>query len=142
MSTRCLIGIQNKDESVELVYCHHDGYPEGVGKILLDHYSTDEDARSIIAGGDLSSLAERLGPAEGEKHSFDNPTDGVCVYYHRDRGEKWEDVKPRKFESLKDAIAYFYDSWCEYFYIIRPHYGEWECLPKVYWKDLFAMQKD
>ena len=35
MSTRSLIGIQNADNTIEYIYCHHDGYLDWVGKKLI-----------------------------------------------------------------------------------------------------------
>ena len=38
------------------IYCHNDGYPEGVGYALLKGYNSYEKALALILGGDLSSL--------------------------------------------------------------------------------------
>lgn len=38
------------------IYCHRDGYPEGVGEALQSGYNTYEQALVLILGGDLSSL--------------------------------------------------------------------------------------
>ena len=38
------------------IYCHWDGYPEGVGEALQSGYNTYEQALALILGGDLSSL--------------------------------------------------------------------------------------
>ena len=39
MSTRSYIGKLLPGGSITGIYCHHDGYPEGVGVILRDHYT-------------------------------------------------------------------------------------------------------
>ena len=39
MSTRSNIGILNKDGTIESIYCHLDGYPEGVGLELYNQYN-------------------------------------------------------------------------------------------------------
>lgn len=88
MSTRSVIC---KEVPVHLyygVYCHFDGYPEGVGSVLLKHYNTKDKVDELLKLGDLSSLGERIAPNVDEPHDFDNPSDGVCVAYHRDRGEE------------------------------------------------------
>ena len=72
MATRSFIGIQNTNGSVTGVYCHHDGYLEGVGATLTAHYTTAEQVRELVALGSLSSLGEDL---------------DVTQAYHRDRGE-------------------------------------------------------
>ena len=38
------------------IYCHNDGYPEGVGYALIKGYNSYEKALALILGGDLSSL--------------------------------------------------------------------------------------
>lgn len=88
MSTRCVIAMKNPDQTVSGVYCHFDGYPDGVGKCLLDHYQDEEKVKALLALGSLSSLGERVAPEPGEEHSFERPVEGITVAYHRDRGEK------------------------------------------------------
>ena len=86
MGTRSNIGIVNTDKSITSIYCHWDGYPEYVGKILLNHYITSDRVNKLMQLGDLSSLGEDMYPTES--HTFDNPQKGVCVAYGRDRGER------------------------------------------------------
>ena len=38
------------------IYCHWDGYPEGVGEALQSGYNSYEEALALILGGDLSFL--------------------------------------------------------------------------------------
>ena len=38
MSTRSHIGIWNEDGSLDVIYCHRDGYPAHNGAVLLHHY--------------------------------------------------------------------------------------------------------
>ena len=45
ISTRARIGILKKDGSIESIYCHHDGYLDGVGKILNDNYQNYNDVK-------------------------------------------------------------------------------------------------
>lgn len=48
MSTRCFIGIQNKDKTITSIYCHHDGYIQGgVGEILFNHYKDEDKIRKL-----------------------------------------------------------------------------------------------
>ena len=82
MSTRSGIGTLNSDVTTESVYCHWDGYPEHNRVILSKYYTKEEIVR------ELSSLHESIDPDKGMEHSFDNPQEGVCIYYHRDRGRK------------------------------------------------------
>lgn len=78
MSTRSHIGIWNEDGSLDVIYCHWDGYPSYNGALLLHHYQDPEKIRELIALGDISSLAESVKPVEGE-HTFESPQEGVVV---------------------------------------------------------------
>jgi hypothetical protein len=55
----------------------------------------------LVAGGDISSLAPTLFPEDGRNssHTFDDPIEGITVYYTRDRGEK---AHPRVFSSYEE----------------------------------------
>ena len=86
MSTRSHIGIQNEDGSLDVIYCHWDGYPAHNGAILLHHYQDQEKIRELIALGDISSLAKAVKPTSKE-HNFESPQEGVVVAYGRDRHE-------------------------------------------------------
>ena len=85
MATRSRIGVMLDDGSVKQVYCHFDGYVEGVGLTLIENYDSVELAKELINLGDMSSLGYKI--STDEPHSFDNPAEGVTVFYGRDRGE-------------------------------------------------------
>lgn len=73
MSTRSNIGIKNRDGSVDVVYCHWDGYLSYNGQILLDSWKLEEDIKSLIASGNMSGLGENLDSCkfyDGEDESF------------------------------------------------------------------------
>ena len=95
MATRCNIGILNENGSVTGIYCHFDGYPKYVGNILLNHYTNTDIVNKLMNLGDLSSIGENL--STDIPHSFNDPVEGVCVAYGRDRGET--DVNSKKFIS-------------------------------------------
>ena len=40
------------------IYCHWDGYPDGVGAELKENYSTYEDILNLILLGDCSCIVE------------------------------------------------------------------------------------
>lgn len=86
MSTRSSIAVVHADGSVSAVYCHFDGYTEGVGAALLAHHNSQSAAEALVALGDLSCV-QRCGNVEA---------------YSRDRGEPFEDVKPKRFASVAD----------------------------------------
>lgn len=107
MSTRSLIAVKKEDKSYDAIYCHFDGYPEGVGAMLLEDYNTRELVEKLISNGDMSSLGETV-----EK----------CVFYHRDRGE---DLNIGKYKTKKELNRAYRDSLCEYLYIFKE--GVWYC---------------
>ena len=100
MSTRSNIAMLNNDGTVTTIYCHWDGYPSYNGKILSEYYNTTDKVTELIKYGDLSSLQPNVYPTA--PHSFEEPQEDVCIYYHRDRGDDWETVKPKTFNSLND----------------------------------------
>ena len=86
MATRSVIAFRETDEQpIRAIYCHWDGSPDYVGRILHDHYQDVEKVRELIDLGDLSSLGETI----GEQVGFDDfeAHKGQCVAYGRDRGE-------------------------------------------------------
>lgn len=126
MATRSLIGIVNEDKTVDVIYCHYDGYPTGVGKMLVEHYNTEEKVRELIALGNLSSIHERIAPNKDEKHSFDKPAKGVTVAYCRDRGESWLDNATIRYTDTEEVKEEFDSSWCDYLYLFID--GAWHVL--------------
>jgi len=121
MATRGRIGIHNEDGTVTSIYCHWDNYTAHNGRILLEHYSTEERVRELMELGNLSSLGEEI----GEKHPFDNPHrygtpaaeewlkqhHGMCTAYGRDRGETdavAETVPSGEFEELFEEYNYLF----------------------------------
>jgi hypothetical protein len=59
MATRSRIGVELEKGKVISVYCHHDGYIDGVGKDLMQKFPLGTDPKiveSFIKEGDRSSL--------------------------------------------------------------------------------------
>ncbi len=128
MSTRSDIIAQRADGKWARIYCHHDGYLEGVGQTLHDHYRTQEKIDALMALGDISSLGEQL----GEKHDFDwmmkmyradrdfredpeyQRLRRMCNVYGRDRGETGTEA--RVGDSLS-AVWPPEDTWTEFTYV-------------------------
>jgi hypothetical protein len=121
MSTRSRIGIEfstvNGAHMVKSIYCHFDGYPDGVGQKLMGHYQNREKVESLIELGDISYIAPNVTPSG--PHSFDEPERGVVVAYHRDRGEKYCD--PRVDASVSQFVSSDVE---EYGYLFTEE-GEW-----------------
>ena len=123
MATRSRIGMEQPNGEVRSIYCHWDGYPEGVGATLQEHYTNPEKVAALIALGDISILSENVAPRGGQErsqHSFQNPADGVTVAYHRDRGEEFR--APRVDASVE---AFSRSDIEEYGYVFTQS-GEWK----------------
>lgn len=121
MSTRGYICRETEPGKYEGIYVHSDSYLTHNGAILLDHYSDPQTVYELLSLGDLSVLAPDIYPdPEKGEHSFDfgKRQDGVCIAYHRDRGEELSPAKEVTLDKLKE-------SWAEYAYFYTLG-GEWK----------------
>ena len=91
MGTRSDIIAERQDGTWARIYCHFDGYLNGVGRTLIEHYNSQERAEAVVQHGDMSVLAEKCDKPEG--HSYDTRVAGYSVYYGRDRGEEHTEAK-------------------------------------------------
>ena len=89
------------------IYCHWDGYPEGVGAELKEHFKDYNSVLNLVLGGSCSSL------------------DGNVRHYANRQGEKWEYLKPQQMKSKKDLTSLFKSSWAEYAYLFDEAKGIW-----------------
>lgn len=111
MGTRATIARKNKDGSFDSIYTHWDGYPEHHAPILLEHYSAEEKVQALMDLGALSSLDVSI----GEKHYFNDPPEGQCNAYGRDRGEA--NTAAQHFDNADALAAMLKESWTEWVYI-------------------------
>jgi hypothetical protein len=88
MSTRARIALAMTNGKFKSIYVHKDGYPEGVGSMLVQHYGTAPKVQALLKLGDISRLGPALSPSAQQSHSFCSPALGVTVAYKRDRGDK------------------------------------------------------
>ena len=116
MSTNAGIALRSGD-TYQTIYCHWDGNPRTMLPILRENYSSLELAAKLISYGDASSINKKLEPT-GE-HTFMKPEDGVCVFYHRDNGDRWIECSPTCFTKKE----LFNQARFEYIYIFED--GEW-----------------
>ena len=115
MSTHCGVAIKT-EKGYKAIYVHHDGYERYMWPMLTKNYNTEDLADKLVSLGDASFIAEKLEPT-GE-HSFDKPEDGVCIFYHRDRGEDWNRVRPTEYGTIKSICG-------DYFYVYVWEDGKW-----------------
>ena len=104
MSTRSRIGIENENGRVSSIYCHWDGYPEYVGKVLKENYSDRDKVKQLLELGDISILKEDLDKVEA---------------YHRDLCKTYyPPVEHLNVNSFSRLVGY------EYGYVLSKE-GEW-----------------
>ena len=105
MATRCLIGYQDGNV-IRSAYCHWDGYPENVGKLLINHWNTLDNVKQLLSGGDMSSLSK----------------DYTTVDFYTKRGEE---RKPNiESADLNKYLEYARGYGCNFAYLFDE--GEWK----------------
>ena len=77
MSTRSAIGFISDLGTFEAIYCHYDGYPGHVGKILVEHYCSMGAAFGIINGPQIRNFDHdgticRFGDGDGTVESYES----------------------------------------------------------------------
>ena len=104
MSTRSNIAIEDpKTKKVKVIYVHSDGYPYGVGKILVDNYNNRQLAKLLFEHGDSSYLGDTL---------------DECSFYHRDWNREIDVSKTYRDEWM--YIDYMKgDIFIEYIYLFK-----------------------
>lgn len=122
MATRSRIGLELKNGQIVSVYCHWDGYPSFNGRVLRTHYSTEEQVRELIDGGDISALRTNAG---WQNETL--PTTGPL--YYSSRGE---DCPPR----LDNNLAEFLQNNEEFGYVFTESEG-WLCYDTCQWHDSY-----
>ena len=111
MATRSNIAIKTPVEGkpgiyrFRQIYEHWDGYPEYLGKVLKNYFSSTESVNKLIDGGDISSIDD----------------DGKVNYY-KDMGEDFERFKPEEYISKKFRPY----GGAEYIYIWNTEDNFWE----------------
>ena len=120
MATRSAIGFVEYDGSITAIYCHWDGYLEGVGATLVKHYNDTYKLLDLLEQGDISSLREEI----GKKHPFsyhmtnlspqayDDAYGKMTTAYGRDRGEK---CPAKDFVNATAFRSHYSD--CDFFYL-------------------------
>jgi|694.fasta_scaffold25147_2 hypothetical protein len=128
MGTRSRIGIEMPDHTVVSVYCHWDGYPEGNGRLLVQHYLDRDDVQELIDGGGISSLRTRgswnhESPLRDDKGEYIHDSQGYMMYendrdpqplFYTERGEEI-DIQHTSFDEFisgnlgGEEYAYLFD---------------------------------
>ena len=111
MSTRSYIGTLKEDKTVFFVYCHHDGYPSGVGRTLREYYDRPEDVVNLLSFGNMSSLTSTIEDT---------------VFYGRDRQETDQEPTEVTYDEYLPSAG-SRDSGIEYRYLFDEYSEEWSC---------------
>ncbi len=91
MSTRATIAAQQDDGRYAAIYLHFDGYPDHAGRVLKEHYTTIEAACTLVAGGDIRSIANDGTPerfTDGNRPAL-MPTRAALHEFARNCGTEW-----------------------------------------------------
>jgi hypothetical protein len=112
MATRSTIAMVLPNGTIQSIYCHWDGYLEGVGQTLAEHYSKRKTIQ-LLANGDVSSLGDFV----GHKHDFDRSTKvKSTTFYGRDRGET--DTESRNHANVEEWLRFRGED-AEFFYLLQ-----------------------
>lgn len=106
MSTRSLIGYD--DGIIHGIYCHYDGNPEHVGKILVQHHNSLGACMHIMDGPQI--------------RNFDH--DGTVVRF----GDCGSESCNESYSDVKEALNSCYD----YVYMYDWKVNSWSCFTKEY----------
>jgi hypothetical protein len=104
MGTRSTIALEFADGTVEQVYCHWDGYLEGNGAMLVQHYMDPFKVKQLLALGGFSSLEASV--ADTKKTAYT---------------QRGEEISINKYATVTEYFAECQQE--EYDYILRPVNG-------------------
>ena len=105
MSTRSFICIEDDEQGYRGIYCHYDGYPKHVGKLLVEFHNSLSAAKAIVHGPQI--------------RNFDH--DGTVVRYGDGTPDDSEVVL-----GIDDAVNNGFD----YAYLFSVQENRWMCFSR------------
>lgn len=108
MATSSTISMLLKDNTANTIYCHWDGYIDGVGNTLLENYTSDRDVHDLILQGDISSLRDTIEDSDFFRHHGETDVDGL----------------PTELDEVADLQEYNY-LWAEGEWLVAIGGGPW-----------------
>ncbi len=88
MSTRCLIAIDCGEGVARSIYCHWDGYLQGVGDRLIRDYTRSDIAELMTRVPSVSALQPTIETTIADRESYSSKsTKSTVVVHHGDRKE-------------------------------------------------------
>jgi hypothetical protein len=106
MATRSTIALEYADGTVDMIYCHWDGYLDHNGVILEKHWKDPFKLQTMMQLGDMSCMGKDVGVqhAFDERNQYDEEHIATqCTFYGRDRNESR--TQARRFKSYEDYRA-------------------------------------
>ncbi len=103
MSTRSTIAVQLPNGKIKAAYCHFDGYPDCVGRALVNFYKTAKAASALVKQGDIRTL---------------NSETGRAAFYHE---------PAEVFDNFAAWRAHVGESCYDYSYFFDPLSKSWIC---------------
>lgn len=102
MNTKAAIGVLDDTGKVLGIICHYDGYLQGVGKTLFEHYNTMSSVIKLLDLGTLVKLGSTI---------------DTTTVASRNTSCRW--IEPREFETIGDFERYFQVA--DYCYLYQNH---------------------
>lgn len=106
MATRSFIAMLDEfSDEYHAMYCHWDGYPEGVGVTLRDYFNRGTEVYELIQLGGISVLNEGYGETAVQGNI---------------NGDS-----PKVFRVFGELLNYYRGCGCEYGYVFSD--SKWQC---------------
>ena len=106
MAERAIVGKVNPGGDGLAIYLGHDGGPEWVGDVLLNHYSEEASIARLVELGSVTWL---------------HATPEQCISYHRHYRYDWEVCRPYEFEGGTERFFQIYwNAMAEWLYVWTP----------------------
>lgn len=101
--------ITMNDKSILQIYCHFDGYPDGVGAELIKHFNTYEEALTLALAGDTSYLENGTTAAYAIREDYEDNLPEVLdePLQHNEYLYVWDDGKWMLWEDGISLKEYF-----------------------------------
>ena len=99
------------DRKVLQIYCHFDGYPDGVGAQLIEYFNTYEEALALVLAGDTSYIDDRTTGAYAIHEDYESNLPEALdePLQHNDYLYVWSDGEWKigeSMKSLKETLEY------------------------------------
>jgi hypothetical protein len=112
MSTRSRIGFETASGAVMHIYCHFDGYVEGVGQALIEDHNDVNKAYALVNGGACRSIRSRAPNGVGREVQRFSPSEGSGLEV--------------EWSSNRQTYKVDATNWCEeYQYLWDSHNARW-----------------